>query len=69
MTEFFDERELYTFYDFVVDRKILANTDTYMQHAKVLYDIHGDDCNTANRQIMSQKLCPGIYNIYRKLFS
>lgn len=43
MTEFLDERELYTFYDFVVDRKILANTDTYMQHAKVLYDIHGDD--------------------------
>ena len=36
MTSFLDEKELYTFYDFVVDRQILADPNSYMEHAKVL---------------------------------
>ena len=35
-----DMSQMYTFYDYVFDRKLLSDMEGYMFHALVLWDLH-----------------------------
>ena len=37
------EPEMYTFYDYVCDHELLKDKAAYMEHAMILWDIHGND--------------------------